>query len=150
MTQVDSPAEAFDLISSNDGAGAVAVHGAAGEIRGIHREAFDDRGAIDSPQTLDEPLFERGLAAYNQKNLDAFQASTHSEAVSFGPGSPFASESKAQGRQGLAATFAAVEQLNVAAIKPQYRVFGDTAIAWGHYAASVKVPGGPATGPIPG
>ena len=90
-----------------------------------------------------QAVFKQGIAAYNAKNVDGAMATLHDQAVGFGPGAPFAGESNAFRRPGLTAFFASLETLNVTPINFQFRVFGDTAVAWGYFSAVSKPKDGP-------
>jgi ketosteroid isomerase-like protein len=88
-------------------------------------------------------VWEQTLKAYNAMDVEGVFANGHKDAVGFGPGAPFATESQAVSRPGLTAFFAASESINVTPINFQFRVFGDTAIAWGYYSIAVKPKDGP-------
>jgi ketosteroid isomerase-like protein len=89
-------------------------------------------------------VWEQTLKAYNAMDVNGVFANGHQDAVGFGPGAPFPTESQAMARQGLTAFFASAESINVRPINFQFRVFGNTAVAWGFYAATVKMKDGPA------
>jgi len=90
-----------------------------------------------------QAVFKQGLAGYNAKDINATFGVMHDQAVSFGANAPFAGDSTAVRRQGAATFFANLESVNVNPVNFQFRVFGDTAVAWGYYAAVVKAKDGP-------
>lgn len=91
-----------------------------------------------------QATFERAIAAMNQRDLEAFAALWDDGAMHFGPVSPFPDDGAAALRQEFHELFAIHESLNLTPINPQYRVFGDTGVAWGHYAMMLKPKDGPA------
>jgi hypothetical protein len=61
-------------------------------------------------------VWEQTLKAYNAMDVEGVFANGHKDAVGFGPGAPFATESQAVSRPGLTAFFAASESINVTPI----------------------------------
>jgi ketosteroid isomerase-like protein len=88
-------------------------------------------------------VWDQQVKAYNAMNVDALYTNIHKEVVGFGPIAPFAYESSAFAKQGLAEFFASLESINVTPINWQFRVFGNTAVGWGHYATAIKPKDGP-------
>ena len=78
--------------------------------------------------------FEQAVGALNTRNLGAFSAVVHDEAVYFGPGSPFPLEGKAARQQLFERGSTRSESVTVTPMKPQFRVIGTTGIVWMHVA----------------
>ena len=87
--------------------------------------------------------YEQTIKALNAGDLDAYLATVHDQAISFGPDSPFARDGKAAARQGLQTLLANHESITRTPINPQFRVIGTTGLAWGHVAANFKPKDGP-------
>ena len=90
-----------------------------------------------------QAVFNQSLKAYNAMDLDGAYATIHDQAVAFGANAPFPSDNTAVGRPLLATAFASLESVNVTPLNFQFRIFGDTAVAYGYYAAAVKPKDGP-------
>lgn len=90
-----------------------------------------------------QAVFNQSLKAYNAKNVDGVYATFHDQVVAFGANGPFASDNTAAGRQLMATAFASLESVAVTPLNFQFRIFGDTAVAYGYYAAAFKPKDGP-------
>ncbi len=88
--------------------------------------------------------FEGAIAAINRRDLDAWAALWDDGAMRFGPFSPFPADGAAALHQEFQGLFAVHESVNLTPINPQYRVFGNTGVAWGHYVLMLKPKDGPA------
>ena len=87
--------------------------------------------------------FEQGIAAVNKRDLDAASVFWHDQIVSFGLHSPFPMDGKAAMRQFFQTVLDNTESSTVTPINFQYRVIGDTGIAWGHIRTRYKPKDGP-------
>ena len=87
--------------------------------------------------------FEQGSKAANALDLDAFAATWHEQIVSFGPRLPFPVDGKPALRQSFQTVFANHESFSFTPINPQYRVSGNTGVAWGNYMLALKPKDGP-------
>ena len=83
---------------------------------------------LDDLQTA----FEQVVAATNARNLDAFSALVHDEAVFFNLVSPFPVEGKAARQQFFRTVSAAHESVTITPSKPQFRIIGTTGMVWTH------------------
>jgi ketosteroid isomerase-like protein len=91
--------------------------------------------------------FERAINA--QRTLDAagWVGTGHDEAIGYNAYQPIAVDTKVMGKNAMTkmiqAGYANVEQTSIMLVNPQYRVFGSTAVAWGHSVNVGKVKDGP-------
>jgi ketosteroid isomerase-like protein len=92
--------------------------------------------------------FEQAIAAINRRDLDAWAALWDDGVIRFGPFSPFPADGAAALHQDFHVDFASHERLSLTPINPQYRVFGNTGVAWGHFALLLKPKDGPARGEL--
>jgi len=98
------------------------------------------RGAdVDDLKTA----FEQGVKALNAQDVDGFMALAHDQAVVFGAASPFPVDGKAAQRQTFQSAVNNRESTTFTPVNPQFRVIGDTGIAWGHAVITLKPKGGP-------
>ena len=82
--------------------------------------------------------FEQAIAAINRRDLEAWAALWDGEAMRFGPFSPFPADGATTLHQDFHGFFAMHESLTLTPINPQYRVFGNTGVAWGHFTLMLK------------
>lgn len=87
--------------------------------------------------------FDQLVDALNARDADAFATLLHEQVVFFGHTSPFPVDGQATVRQGLQVVFAQRESETMTPVNPQFRVSGETGIAWGNAAVSVKPKDGP-------
>lgn len=87
--------------------------------------------------------FDQLTKALNARDLDAVMAGLHDQVVTFGASSPFPADGKAAARQTLQAVFANNESITVTPVNPQFRVTGNTGVAWGHVSLVTKPKDGP-------
>ena len=87
--------------------------------------------------------FEQSSKAANARDLDAFAASWHDQVVNFGPRSPFPIDGKPAVQQFFQTVFANHESFTFTPINPQFRVSGNTGVAWGNYMLALKPKDGP-------
>ena len=92
--------------------------------------------------------FEQAIVAINRRDLEAWATLWDDGAMRFGPFSPFPAEGAAALHQDFHKFFATHESLTLTPINPQYRVFGNTGVAWGHFALMLKPKDGPARGEL--
>jgi ketosteroid isomerase-like protein len=90
-----------------------------------------------------QAAFEQGVQAFNARDLDTWVSRWHDGVVNFGPLSPFPADGKAALRQNFRTAFANNESGTFTPINAQYRVVGDTGVAWGHYTLALKPKEGP-------
>ena len=88
--------------------------------------------------------FERAIAAINRCDLEAWAALWDDGVMRFSPFSPFPADGAAALHQEFHGFFTMHECLTLTPINPQYRVFGNTGVAWGHFALRLKPKDGPA------
>ena len=87
--------------------------------------------------------FGQHMVALNQRDLEAFATLYHDHVVVFTDNAPFAVEGKAGFQQGVQTAWDNCGSLTLTPINPQFLVLGDTGLAWGHYAETVKPKDGP-------
>ena len=88
-----------------------------------------------------EAAFTRVVEAFNARDVNAYVALVHEQAVLFWL-SPFPADGKEAYQQTLQAFFDNLESATVTPINPQFRVIGPTGLAWGHAQFAVKPKGG--------
>jgi ketosteroid isomerase-like protein len=84
-----------------------------------------------------EATFARVVEAFNSRDVNAYVASVHEQAVLFWL-SPFPADGKEAFRQTLRAFFDNLESVTVTPINPQFRVIDSSGLAWGHAQFAVK------------
>jgi len=87
--------------------------------------------------------FEKGVAALNERNLDGFLATVHEKGLSFyscGPTSGL--EGRAACEQDWQKFFGKTGNATFTPQEFQYRVIGNTGVAWGRYTVTLKAPNG--------
>ena len=89
--------------------------------------------------------FEEWVQALNSRNLKAFSAVLHDEVIFFAHNAPFPVDGKAAFQQAIQTLVENSESFDATLINPQYRVIGNTGIAWGLVAFSSKPKDGPFT-----
>ena len=87
--------------------------------------------------------FEAWVQAFNSRNLKAFSAGVHNEVIFFEYTAPFPVDGKAAFQQAVQTLVENSESSDVTLINPQYRVIGNTGIAWGLLAFASKPKDGP-------
>ena len=97
-----------------------------------------DEGAVAAVKEV----FETGVAALNEGNLDGFLDTVHDEALSFYACGPTSGK---QGREACALDwrlfFNTTTKARFETRNEQYRIIGDTGIAYGEYSLSVNYDG---------
>jgi uncharacterized protein (TIGR02246 family) len=87
-------------------------------------------------------LIEGATAALNAKDAAGLIAMAHDNTIGYEALLPIAGDLKVigreQGTKNFAASFAATDQINITLVNPQYRVTGNTAVAWGHRVVMAK------------
>jgi ketosteroid isomerase-like protein len=91
-----------------------------------------------------QATFEQAIAAINRRDLEAWAAFWDGGVMRFGPFSPFPADGADALHQEFQSFFAMHERLTLTPIHPQYRVFGNTGMAWGHFTLMLKPKDGPA------
>ena len=82
-------------------------------------------------------IFEKGVKAYNSKDV-AFFTVMDDRGVVFNPSVPFATDGKAANEQYTRGVWANMDSSTFTPVNPQFRVIGNTGLAWGHYAVALK------------
>ena len=106
----------------------------AGTVRETSERAEGTAGDL-------EATFARLVEAFNSRDVNAYVASVHEQAVLFWL-SPFPIDGKEAYQQTLRAFFDNLESVTVTPINPQFRVIDSTGLAWGHAQFAVKPRGG--------
>ena len=81
--------------------------------------------------------FDKAVNDYNNRD-DAFFAAMHEQPAVFNPGMPFAIDGKAAYEKAMRRSWATYETSVFTPVNPQFRVIGNTGVAWGHYALAMK------------
>ena len=81
--------------------------------------------------------FDKAVNDYNNRD-DAFFAAMHGQPAVFNPGMPFAIDGKAAYEKAMRRSWATYETSVFTPVNPQFRVIGNTGVAWGHYAIAMK------------
>ena len=92
--------------------------------------------------------FEQAIAAINRRDLEAWAALWDDGVMRFSPFSPFPEDGAVALQQEFRGFFATHERISLTPINPQYRVFGNTGVAWGHFALMLKPKDGSARGEL--
>jgi ketosteroid isomerase-like protein len=95
-----------------------------------------------------QATFEQAIAAINRRDLDAWAALWDDGIMRFSPFSPLPEDGAAALHQEFHGFFTMHEHLSLTPINPHYRVFGNTGVAWGHFAVMLKPKDGPARGEL--
>ncbi len=77
--------------------------------------------------------FEQQVKDFNERNLDAFMAAWHDQAVSVVGSNLLPSDGKAATRQAYQNIFDTTESATFNPVNPQFRVIGSMGLAWGSY-----------------
>jgi ketosteroid isomerase-like protein len=87
--------------------------------------------------------FDRTIAAYNARDLDALVAGQPDHLLYFGPLAPSSVAGQETARQAFATLFATYEQVTFTPFDTQFRVSGTTGVAWGFADVKLKPENGP-------
>lgn len=104
---------------------------------------FSGEGALAQDLGDLEKVFHEGTQALDARDLDAAVARVDENVVVFSLFSPFPIKGKSGFRQAVKEYFENYEKAEFAPASPQFRILGDTGVAWGYYQLTATLKDGP-------